>query len=456
MKNKDFRATILVTDDEASYRNMIKAVLEDAGFEVLAAASGEQALEIILRRSIDVAVLDLMMPHMDGRELMSRLLKKIPELPVIFLTAHGSIASAVAAVKEGAADYLTKPLPHVDDLVNTVERVLELSRLKRQQSRKVAARIAADPFPCASPNMKKVLEMAVRVASTDVTVLITGESGTGKERMAEFIHLNSPRSTAEMVAVNCAAIVDTLLESELFGHEKGAFTGAVERKPGRFEEADNSTLFLDEIGEMSIALQPKLLRALQEKEFRRVGGSQTIRFNARLIAATNRNLKQQCAAGAFREDLFYRISVFTLHIPPLRERPEDILMLAEKFISEAAARFGRPAPTLADATRKVLLDYAWPGNVRELANVIEASVLLCDDEQLQPRHLHGINVDEQVSTAESAPDNKDLLAAAERKALIEALARFDGNRARTAEFLNMSRRNLIYKLKKHNLLNRDQ
>ncbi|MBU1107520.1 MAG: sigma-54 dependent transcriptional regulator [Candidatus Riflebacteria bacterium] len=454
--SKDYRATVLVTDDEASYRNMIKTVLEDAGFEVLPASSGQQALEIILRRSIDVAVLDLMMPGMDGRELMARLLKKIPELPVIFLTAHGSIASAVAAVKDGAADYLTKPLPHVDDLLNTVERVLELSRLKRQQTRKVAAKVAADPFPCASPNMKKILEMAARVAATDVTVLITGESGTGKERMAEFIHLNSPRSTAEMVSVNCAAIVDTLLESELFGHEKGAFTGAVDRKPGRFEESDNSTLFLDEIGEMSIGLQPKLLRALQEKEFRRVGGSQVIRFNARMIAATNRNLKQQCTVGAFREDLFYRISVFTLHIPPLRERPEDIVMLSYRFVKEAAARFARPAPEIADKTREVLLNYGWPGNVRELANVIEASVLLCDDEQLHPRHLHGIALEDQIVAVSGVAPDKDMLAAAERNALVEALSRFDGNRVNTAEFLNMSRRNLIYKLKKHGLLNRDK
>lgn len=454
--NKDYRATVLVTDDEASYRNMIKTVLEDAGFEVLPASSGQQALEIILRRAVDVAVLDLMMPGMDGRELMARLHKKLPELPVVFLTAHGSIASAVAAVKDGAADYLTKPLPHVDDLLNTVERVLELSRLKRQQTRKVAARIAADPFPCASPNMKKILEMAAKVAATDVTVLITGESGTGKERMAEFIHLNSPRSIAEMVSVNCAAIVDTLLESELFGHEKGAFTGAVDRKPGRFEEADNATLFLDEIGEIAIGLQPKLLRALQEKEFRRVGGSQVIRFNARMIAATNRNLKQQCSTGGFREDLFYRISVFTLQIPPLRERPEDIVMLTEKFVKEAAARFARTAPAISAQTRAVLLGYRWPGNVRELANVIEASVLLCDDDHLQPHHLHGIALEDQIVSGKSETPDKDMLAAAERKALISALARFDGNRVNTAEFLNMSRRNLIYKLKKHGLLNRDK
>ncbi len=443
----DYRATIMVVDDEASYRTLITTVLEDAGYRVMAAGSGREALEITLRISIDAAVLDLSMPKMDGRELMQRLHQKLPGLPVIFLTAHGSIASAVAAVKEGASDYLTKPLPHVDDLLLTVERVLELSHLKRQQSRSVAAKISSDPFPCASPKMKKILETAKKVASTDVTVLITGESGTGKEKMAEYIHLHSKRASSEMITVNCAAIVETLLESELFGHEKGAFTGADERRTGRFEESDNSTMFLDEIGEMPVSLQPKLLRALQEKEFRRVGGSQIIRFNSRLITATNRNLKQQCSNGEFREDLFYRISVFTITIPALRERPEDIAFLAAKFVDESCARFGRDKISISDATGKVLAEYSWPGNVRELSNVIEASVLLCDENELQPEHLHGLT----SSDSQHQIEDTTTLEEAERQALVEALAKFNGNREKTAEFLGMSRRNLIYKLKKHGL-----
>ena len=442
-----FKQTILVVDDEDAYRSMISAVLGDSGFEVIAADSGKTALEIAGRRLLDAAILDLMMPGMDGRELMTRLKKKQPELPVIFLTAHGSIPSAVEAIKEGAADYLTKPLPHVDDLVLTLNRVLEHNQLKQQSHLHLAAKKAKDPFPCADPAMKKILEMAAKVANTEVTVLITGESGTGKERMAQFIHLNSNRASNELVAVNCAAIVETLLESELFGHEKGAFTGADARKSGRFEEACNSTLFLDEIGEMSLTLQPKLLRALQEKEFRRVGGSQVIRCNARLIAATNRDLKKQCAEGCFREDLFYRISVFTLHIPPLRERPEDIVFLSRMFISEASEKFGKPAPEIGDDFRQALLEYSWPGNVRELANVIEASVLLCDQPVLELDHLHGISRSSQKSDA----GNQIPLLEAEKKALIEALARFDGNREQTAEFLGMSKRNLIYKLKKHGL-----
>lgn len=445
---KEIRNTVLVVDDESSFRSMLSTVLSDAGFEVLVAGSGREALEITLRRAIDLAVLDLVMPGIDGRELMHRLHEKIPGLPVIFLTAHGSIPSAVEAIKEGASDYLTKPLPHIDDLVITVNRVLDLHRLKNQQNHKIAIKKNIDPFPCASPKMKKLLETAAKVAGTDVTVLITGESGTGKERMAEFIHMHSQRAAAEMVSVNCAAIVETLLESELFGHEKGAFTGASERKTGQFELADNSTLFLDEIGEMSINLQPKLLRALQEKEFRRVGGAQMIKFNARLIAATNRDLKAHCQTGAFREDLYYRISVFSIHIPPLRERPEDVIFLAEKFAAEAAQRFGKQAPKFSQETKEALLSYEWPGNIRELGNIIEASVLLCEDEVLKPESLHGLGKQSQ-NIAKTGT-----LEEAEKKAIVEALARFDGNRVQTAEYLGMSRRNLIYKLKKHDLLSR--
>ncbi|NCB38373.1 MAG: sigma-54-dependent Fis family transcriptional regulator [Erysipelotrichia bacterium] len=447
---KDSKATILIVDDEASFRTMISAVLVDAGYEVIAAAAGHEALEIIGRRSVDAAVLDLIMPGMDGRELMKRLHSSIPGLPVVFLTAYGSIPSAVEAIKEGASDYLTKPLPHIDDLVVTISRVIDLNRLQKQEKQVVSARRSVEPFPCASPVMKKLLETAAKVADTDVTVLITGESGTGKERMAEFIHLNSKRAAAHMISVNCAAIVETLLESELFGHEKGSFTGAVERKYGQFEQADNSSLFLDEIGEISLSLQPKLLRALQEKEFRRVGGSQIVRFNARLIAATNRDLKQQCQIGSFREDLYYRLSVFTIHIPPLRERPEDLLFLAERFATEASHKFGRDPVVFSPEVKSVLLSYGWPGNIRELGNVIEASVLLCETGVLLPENLHGLNAANHGSSVSSV----GTLENAEKKALMEALGLFDGNRVKTAEYLGMSRRNLIYKLKKHNLLSR--
>ena len=449
---ESYKATILVVDDEPAYRKMISSVLTDSGFEVLTAESAKDALEISSRRMVDLALLDLIMPKMDGRELMHKLHDKFPGLPVIFLTAHGSIPSAVEAIKEGASDYLTKPLPHIDDLILTIDRILELTKLKKQREFKATSQQNTDLFPSDSPAMKKILEMAKKVADTDVTVLITGESGTGKERLAKYIHKHSQKSNMDLVAVNCAAIVETLLESELFGHEKGAFTGAIERKAGCFEMAGNSTLFLDEIGEMSISLQPKLLRALQEKEFRRVGGTQLIRLNSRLIAATNKDLKKQCSLGEFREDLFYRVSVFTLDIPPLRERPEDIIFLAKKFITVSADKFGKPVPEIGKDFKKVLLAYDWPGNVRELENVIEASVLLCEENTLSAKHVYGIN--QQIEVSE--PLSADTLIDAEKNALIDALAKFNGHREKTAAFLGMSKRNLIYKLKKHNLIRSKQ
>lgn len=446
MKQK-FKATILVTDDEPSYRDMISSVLEDAEYEVLKADSGVKALEIAKKRAVDVAVLDMMMPKMNGRELMTKLHAILPDLEVIFLTAYGSIPSAVETVKEGAADYLTKPLAHVDDLVRTVERVLQLSHFKRQRRMAVETEKNAEPFLCACPKMKEVLAVAGRVAPTDMTVLITGESGTGKERMAKHIHLNSKVAQSEMVSVNCAAIVGSLIESELFGHEKGAFTGATDRRKGRFELASNSTLFLDEIGEMPLDMQPKLLRAIQEREFNRVGGSQVLKFNGRLIAATNKILKEQCSKGLFREDLFYRLSVFTIDIPPLRERPEDIKLYIDQFVKDSAARFEKNVPVVSKSAEQILCSYSWPGNVRELANVIEASVLLCNGKTLMPEHLHGLPAQKDSNS----PEKANLLVDAEKKALTEALEMFDGNREKTAKYLDMSRRNLIYKLKKHGL-----
>ena len=380
--NKTRKATILVVDDEESYRNMISAVLEDAGYESIIAESGKSALEIVARRQIDAAVLDLMMPGMDGRELMNRLKKKIPDVPIIFLTAHGSIPSAVEAIKEGAADYLTKPLPHVDDLLITVNRVLEHRQLKRQSQIHYAARKKQDPFPCASPTMKKILETAAKVAATDVTVLITGESGTGKERMAQFIHLNGRQAENEMVAVNCAAIVETLLESELFGHEKGAFTGAIARKAGKFELADGGTVFLDEIGELPLELQSKLLRVLQESQFERVGGIKPVKVDVRVIAATNRDLATEVREQRFREDLFFRLNVFPIFLPALKDRGVDIVEIADAFIGFFADRMGRHRPKLAKESIQTLLNYHWPGNIRELRNVIERAMILCNSDTI--------------------------------------------------------------------------
>lgn len=435
--------TVLVVDDERSYRLLVRSVLEDAGFEVIEAESGTEALALLKRASPDLAILDLVMPRMDGRELMRRIRQKDPDLPIIFFTAHGSIPSAVEAIKEGANDYLTKPLPHVDDLIQTVRRILDHQHLKRQNRTLLAKVQQEEPFPAVDPAMVGLLEKARKVAAADVTVLITGESGTGKERLAQYIHHHSTRSEKPMVSLNCAAIVDTLLESELFGHEKGSFTGASERRIGRFEEAHLSTIFLDEIGEMPLSLQPKLLRAIQEREIRRVGGDRVIRFDARVLAATNRDLRESVKQGQFREDLYYRLSVVTLRIPPLRERPADISFLAGKFVAQQAHRFQKPVPTLSGGTEEALRRYSWPGNIRELANVMEATVLLCEGGEIGPQDLHGLGMDEPVQGDHGSP-----LEAAEKRALIAALNKFNGNRAKTAQFLGMTTRNLLYKIKK--------
>ncbi|HNV70014.1 MAG TPA: sigma-54 dependent transcriptional regulator, partial [Candidatus Ozemobacteraceae bacterium] len=374
------------------------------------------------------------------------------ELPVIICTAYGSIPSAVEAVREGAVDYLAKPLPHVDDLTRSVQRAIEQRDLRRQNRTLLQQTRDPDPFPAQDPLMVGILEKARRAAASDVSILITGESGTGKERLARFIHQQSRRSERPLVAVNCAAIVDTLLESELFGHEKGAFTGATERRSGRFEEAHLGTLFLDEIGELDLALQPKLLRALQEREIRRVGGDRLIRVDTRLITATNRDLREQVKSGTFREDLYYRLSVLVLRIPPLRERREDILYLADRFLRERRQQFARPELKLSPRALDRLSRHAWPGNVRELSNVIEASTLLCEGNLIDEQDLFGLEGDGAELTS-SVPDVTSLspIEAAERQTIVRALEASRGNRAQTAQLLGMSTRNLLYKLKKYDL-----
>jgi len=454
------RETILLVDDEASYRLLLKSVLEEAGFDVLDASDGPAALAILTSRSVDLAVLDLMMPKMDGRTLMKRIHERDADVPIVFLTAHGSIPSAVDAIREGATDYLTKPLPHIDDLVRTVHRILETRQLRKANRQFAAALQDPDPFPAADPVMLALLEKARKVAAADVSVLITGESGTGKERLARFLHQHSVRQGKPMIALNCAAIPEHLLESELFGHEKGSFTGAADRRIGRFEEAHLSTLFLDEIGEMPLALQPKILRALQERELRRVGGDRVIRFDARLIAATNRDLKAEAHAGRFREDLYYRLSVVRLHLPALRERPADIGFLARRLIGEVAARFGKKPPDLSPEALDLLRRHLWPGNVRELSNVIEASVLLTEGSLLKADDIHGleaVSADTGNPALQAAADvsqdrvSGSPLEAAERRIIESALSRFNGNRKQTAEYLGMTTRNLLYKLKRFGL-----
>ncbi len=481
------RETVLLVDDEASNRTVLRAVLDSAGFAVIEASNGPEALEITRRRAVDLAVLDLVMPGMDGREVMRRLHGKDPDLPIIFLTAHGSIPSAVEAIKEGAADYLTKPLGHVDDLVRSIRRILDNGRLQRQNRTLLAQAEAADPFPAADPAMISVLDQARKVAANDVTVMICGESGSGKERLARLIHQSGSRRDRPLVTVNCSAVPENLMESEFFGHERGAFTGAADRRLGRFEEADRATLFLDEIGEIPLPVQPKLLRVLQEREFRRVGGDRLLRFDARLLAATNRDLRKAIQAGTFREDLFYRLSVVVLTIPPLRQRPLDIRFLASRFLAEFAGRFGRTVPRVSETAWKQLESWQWPGNVRELSNSVEATLLLMDGEEIKAGDWHGLDqggsrADGSIHPDQDSPGNPDPshdlsrnsmrpttqiepgtplpgmapLEEAERRAIQAALEKFGGNRQKTAGFLGISVRNLLYKIKRFRLPGRSR
>jgi two-component system response regulator FlrC len=433
---------VLVVDDERSLRTLLTRILRDEGYEVGEAASAEAALEELERRAAHLVVTDLRLPGLDGIELLRRVRKSSPETLVIVITAFGTVASAVEAMKLGAVDYLTKPLANPDELRVVVREALARRRLADDAA---ALRPALGGLPLArDPAMQQVLELVTAVAPGEATVLITGESGTGKEVIARAVHALSPRASRPLVAVNCAALSETLLDSELFGHERGAFTGAHERRRGRFELADGSTLFLDEVGEMSPTLQAKLLRVLQEREFTRVGGSTLIRVDVRVIAATNRDLEQAMRQGRFREDLYYRIAVFPIPIPPLRARRGDILPLAGLFLEQAARRAGKTLGRFSPEAERALVAYAWPGNVRELMNVVERAVILERGDQVQLAHLAI-----QGTTTASPPPERLNLRELERDAILRALELTGGNRREAAELLGIGLRTLQYRLKEY-------
>ncbi len=443
------RHTILVVDDEPAQRQFLRAVLERE-YQVSSAASGEEARKLLQNRGFDLVISDQRMPGMSGLELLAWIREHQPEVPVVLLTAFGSIDSAVEAMKMGAEDYLTKPVESPDQLRLVVARCLERKRLKAQRALSRVEKEAEFPADVVaeSPAMRQVLILAEQVARQPTTVLITGESGTGKEVVARHIHRRSPRAEAPFVAVNCAALTESLLESELFGHEKGAFTGAVQSRPGRFELAHGGTLFLDEVGETSLALQTKLLRVLQEQQFERVGGTRTLAVDVRVVAATNRDLRQAIAERTFREDLFYRLNVFPIHLPPLRERREDILPLAEQFLRRLAARMGQPPRVLSDEARAALLAYDWPGNVRELQNAMERALIVASGESIRPEDL-------PVSAGRFVPPSpRPSLAEIEKQAILQTLERCGGDRRRTAEALGISLRTLQYRLKEYGLVGR--
>jgi two-component system nitrogen regulation response regulator NtrX len=442
-------ATILIVDDEESVRRSIADVLSDEGHRPVLAAGSDEAEKEIAAALPDLVLLDVAMPGRDGLELLEQLRASHPELPVVMMSGHGTIETAVRATKLGAYDFLEKPLTY-DKLLLRIDHGLERARLAQENQELRQALLGESEIIGDSAVMAKLKEQIEIAAPTDGWVLITGENGTGKELVARWVHVRSKRASGPFVAVNCAAIPEELIESELFGHEKGAFTGAIQKKRGRFEMADRGTIFLDEIGDMSLMTQAKILRILQEHRFERVGGTETIEVNVRVIAATNKDLQVEMSNGRFREDLFYRLNVIPFHVPALRDRREDIPKLIERFLAQYAAESGRPARTLSPKALAKLKEYSWPGNVRELQNLIERLVLMTPSETIDVADLPS-----QVTSPErdrwlrggAADTLAQARAAFERVWLLERLAQYGWNISRTADAVGLARESLSRKLK---------
>ena len=381
--------TLLIIDDEKNYLLVLEDLLSEAGYQVMTADSGSKGLELALASDLDVLITDMKMPGLDGMTLLERVHAEKPDLPVIMMTAFGSVEKAVEAMRKGAFDYILKPFKN-EELKLTIRKAYEhhqLLRRNRYLTQELQDRYQFSNIIGKSAPMQRVYELIEKVAPAKATVLISGESGTGKELIARAIHFNSPRRDLPFITVNCGALPETLLESELFGHEKGSFSGAISQRKGRFELAHEGTLFLDEITEMSPPLQVKLLRVLQEMEFERVGGSTTLRVDVRVVAASNRNLKEEVAAGRFRSDLFYRLNVVHVQMPPLRDRPDDIPLLVSHFLSKYGKGAGKSKISIDSDALRSLMDYQWPGNVRELENAIERAVILASGDRIQLRDV---------------------------------------------------------------------
>jgi two-component system, NtrC family, response regulator AtoC len=443
------KANILVVDDEPAMRLLVTSILKGEGHEVTAAANGEEALQLTTNRHYHLVITDLKMPGMSGVDLLERIKQEDPETAVLLLTAFGTVEGAVDAMRKGATHYLLKPLANPDELRLAVRRILDERRVADEATTLRQASEAVFPFGeiiAGDPKMRAALDLARSVAPADSTVLVTGETGTGKELVARAVHHWSGRANRAFVAVNCAALAETLLESELFGHEKGAFTGAAAQRRGRFELAHEGTLFLDEVGEMSPALQAKLLRVLQEGTLERVGGMKTVTVDVRVIAATHRDLPQMVAAGTFRRDLFYRLSVFPIPLPPLRERSSDILPLAEHILRNVARRLGKRIAGFAEEAAALLQGYGWPGNIRELQNVVERAAILCQEEQILAAHL---NLTPAFPTPAAAGPRT--LRELEREAILSALAACQGNRRTAAEQLGIGLRTLYTRLREYGI-----
>jgi DNA-binding NtrC family response regulator len=455
---------ILVIDDEESIRDLLKDFLVAKGFQVAVASDGESGLQLLKEDAFDIILLDLMMPGMSGLDVLRERSARKIDIPSIVITAHATVQTAVEAVKLGAFEYITKPF-NLEELYLVIKKALDVSILKEENSslkkelekKSSYNKRALDQIIGKSAPIQNVIQFIEKIADTDSTVLVTGESGTGKELVAKSIHSHSSRAKKPFVPLNCAAIPKEILESELFGHEKGAFTGAVSTRIGRFELANYGTLFLDEIGELAPPLQVKLLRVLQEREFERVGGIKTLRVDVRIIAATNRNLEKAVEEGMFREDLYYRLNVIPLRLPPLRKMREDIPLMVEHFITHMSRRKGKEAPTISNEAMQSLMSYKWPGNVRELENLVERMLILKEGEVVSPDDLPERLFDKrQVQRVANAVqvlsrDGIDLnmmLDEIENNMIVQALELSKGVKSKAAGLLGLNRTTLIEKMKK--------
>ena len=450
MGKSDKQVTVLVVDDEQVHRFMLSSMLKEWGWRCVEADDGQTAVEAVKKNVYNAVLMDVRMARMNGHEAFLRIHEIQPALPVIIMTAYSSVDDAVEAIKHGAHDYLTKPLDF-DRLRLSLDRALDHRQVEEKKLAVAndASELISSIIGCAPP-MMELLEMIKYVAPTEATVLVAGESGTGKELVAESLHRNSERRDGPFVKVNCAALAESLLESELFGHEKGAFTGADRRREGKFVQADGGTLFLDEIGETSQAMQVKLLRVLQEQELQRVGGEETVKIDVRIIAATNRDLEEEVKKGTFREDLYYRLNVVMLTVPPLRERRADIPLLVGHFVRKFAEKNRRSVECITPVCMDLLCRYPWPGNVRELENAIERGVILMRGDQLTEKSLPLTIQRQETLVADDASDERPAsLFEAEKNMILQTLSETSGNKSEAARRLGITRKTLQNKLHKY-------
>ncbi len=447
------KTKILIVDDEVDALELMKELMETRGYEPVTAQNGLEALNLIRETEPDIVISDIRMPEMDGMQLLEEVSKKYPGLPVIMVTAHGTIETAVEAMKMGAKDYILKPL-RLDEILTKIETIAQLRNLVKENEylrSKLASRFDFKNIIGKSEKMMDLFKLILDVAPTSTSVLIQGENGTGKELIANAIHFSSPNVKKPFIKLNCGVLVETLLESELFGHVKGAFSGAIKDKIGRFEMANGGTLFLDEIGEISQNMQVKLLRVLQEGEFERVGGTETLKVDVRIIAATNKNLEEEIEKGNFRQDLFYRLNVIPIYVPPLRERKEDIRLLVDHFLEKYTKTYNKSVERVGDDVIAALEEYEWPGNIRELENMIERAMVLnktgkltidAFPENITRKKKNFVIYNEEAGLGDAVDEF-------ERKLILSELQRYRGNKLKTAKALKVHRSTLMSKLKKY-------